>query len=38
MLNVPAGGKTILSYVALTSAAVKGEPSWNRIPGRILNM
>ncbi len=38
MLRTPSGGNTILSYVALTSAAVNGEPSWNRIPPRILNV
>ncbi len=32
MLSTPSGGNTILSYVALTSAAVNGEPSWNRTP------
>jgi hypothetical protein len=27
-----------LSYVALTSAAVSVEPSWNLMPGWILNV
>src|SRR5262249_55338376 len=38
MLRTPAGGKKIFSYVGLTSAAVSGGPSWNRIPRRILNL
>ncbi len=38
MLRTPSGGNTILSYVALTSAAVNGAPSWNRIPWWSLNV
>ena len=38
MLRTPSGGNTIFSYVALTSAEVNAEPSWNRMPGRSLNV
>src|SRR4026208_2494489 len=37
-LATPSGGKIILSYVALTSCAVSGVPSWNLMPLRIFTV
>jgi hypothetical protein len=38
MLRTPSGGNTIFWYVALMSAEVNAEPSWNRMSGRSLNV
>src|SRR4051794_12286065 len=37
-LATPGGGKMIFFQLAATSAALKGEPSWNLTPSRILNV
>ena len=37
-LATPSGGKMILLQLAATSAEVKGVPSWNLTPWRILKV
>ncbi len=37
-LMTPSGGKMMCSQLALTSAAVTGEPSWNLTPSRSLKV
>ena len=37
-LTIPSAGKTILSKVALMSCAVRGVPSWNSTPSRIVKV
>src|SRR5712691_4019577 len=37
-LRTPSGGCMMCCQLAATSAAVKGEPSWNLTPARILKV
>src|ERR1700761_479063 len=37
-LRTPAGGSMIICQLFATSAAVRGEPSWNLTPSRILKV
>jgi hypothetical protein len=37
-LSTPSGGNTTWFQLAATSAAVKGDPSWNLTPSRILKV
>src|SRR6516165_11820589 len=37
-LSIPFGGWIIISQLLATSAALRGEPSWNLTPSRILKV